>query len=288
MEGDIHMNRDQVITYEPDNSIRKGYWSIFTEILSEIKTNQWLIYQLFKRDFFATYKQSFMGVFWALIIPLVSVATFVVLNRSGLFTIGKIDVPYPIYAILGLSFWQLFSTGLVASSNSLVKAGSMITQINFSKKSLVFASAGQSIISFGIQFLFLMILFLYYQFTPNIAILFIPVIILPVLFLTLGLGLVLSILNGVIRDAGNVISLLMTFFMFLTPILYAKPEAGILAKITEVNLLHYLVSGARDLVLKGTISEPMGFFISSLVSLIIFFICLIIFHLTETRICERV
>ncbi len=276
------------VTYEPDNSIKKGYVSAFAEIVHELDRNHWLIYQLFKRDFFATYKQSFMGIFWALIIPLVSVATFVVLNRSGLFTIGKIDVPYPIYAILGLSFWQLFSTGLVASSNSLVKAGSMITQINFSKKSLVFASAGQSIISFGIQFLFLMILFLYYQFTPNIAIFFIPIIILPILLLTLGLGLVLSILNGVIRDAGNVISLLMTFLMFLTPVLYAKPERGILAKITEVNLLHYLVSGARDLVLKGTISEPQGFLISSLFSVVIFVLCLILFHLTETRICERV
>ncbi len=278
----------KITTYEPDNSIKKGYRSVFAEIVSELKENQWLIYQLFKRDFFATYKQSFIGIFWALIISLASLATFVILNRSGLFSVGKISVPYPIYAILGLSFWQLFSTGLVASSNSLVKAGSMITQINFSKKSLIFASAGQSIISFSIQFVFLMALFLYYQFTPNIAILLIPVIILPILLLTLGLGLILSIINGVIRDVGNVVSLLMTFLMFLTPILYVKPETGILAKITKINLLHYLVSGGRDLVLKGAISEPQGFLISSLFSVVIFVLCLIIFHLTETRLCERV
>jgi lipopolysaccharide transport system permease protein len=288
MEGGIHMNRDQVITYEPDNSIRKGYRSVFTEIISELKENRWLIYQLFKRDFYATYKQSFIGIFWALIIPLASLATFVILNRSGLFSVGKINVPYPIYAILGLSFWQLFSTGLVASSNSLVKAGSMITQINFSKKSLVIASAGQSIVSFSIQFVFLMALFLYYQFTPNITILLIPVIILPILLLTFGLGLLLSIVNGVIRDVGNVVSLLMTFLMFLTPVLYARPETGILAKITNINPLHYLISGGRNLVLRGTISEPQGFLISSLFSVLIFVLCLIIFHLTETRICERV
>jgi lipopolysaccharide transport system permease protein len=278
----------RITVYEPDNSIKKGYRSVFAEIVNEFRDNYWLTYQLFKRDFFATYKQSFMGIFWALIIPLVSVATFVILNRSGLFSIGKMTVPYPIYAVLGLSFWQIFSTGLVASSNSLVKAGSMITQINFSKKSLIFASAGQSIVSFSIQFLFLMALFLYYQFTPNIAILLIPVIILPALLLTLGLGLLLSIVNGVIRDVGNVVSLLMTFLMFLTPVLYARPETGILAEITNINPLHYLVSGGRDLVLRGTISEPQGFLISSLFSVLIFVLCLILFHLTETRICERV
>ncbi len=279
---------EPITTYEPDNSLKKGYLYIFKEIFNELRKNRWLTYQLFKRDFFATYKQSFIGIFWALIIPLVSVATFVILNQSGLFSIGKMTVPYPIYAVLGLSFWQIFSTGLVASSNSLVKAGSMITQINFSKKSLVIASAGQSIVSFSIQFVFLMALFLYYQFTPNITILLIPVIILPALLLTLGLGLLLSIVNGVIRDVGNVVSLLMTFLMFLTPVLYARPETGILAKITNINPLHYLVSGGRDLVLRGTISEPQGFLISSLFSCVIFVLCLIIFHLTETRICERV
>ncbi len=137
-----------ITTYEPDNSLKKGYLSIVSEIFNELKKNRWLTYQLFKRDFFAVYKQSFVGILWALIIPLVSVGTFIILNRSGIFTIGDIDVPYPIYAILGMAFWQLFSTGLIASSNSLVKAGSMIVKINFSKKALVIASTGQSLISF--------------------------------------------------------------------------------------------------------------------------------------------
>ncbi len=278
----------RINVYEPDNSIRRGYRSVFAEIVREITANQWLIYQLFKRDFFATYKQSFMGVFWALIIPLVSVATFVVLNRSGLFTIGKIDVPYPIYAILGLSFWQLFSTGLVTSSNSLVKAGSMITQINFSKKSLVIASAGQSLVSFVIQILLAVILFAIYRAAPSPLILLLPILVIPIVLLTIGLGLILSLLNGVMRDIGNVISLLLTFLMFLTPVLYAKPETGILMYVTIFNPLYYLVSVPRDLVLNGAIYEPSGFLISSTISFLIFIICLLVFHLTETRICERV
>ena len=133
-----------VITYEPDNSLKNGYLSIFREIYNEFKRSKWLTYQLFKRNFLSLYKQSFIGILWALIIPLVSVGTFIVLNQSGIFTIGDINVPYPIYAILGMAFWQLFATGLVASSNSLVSAGSMISKINLSKKALVIASTGQS------------------------------------------------------------------------------------------------------------------------------------------------
>lgn len=144
---------NSIITYETDNSLKKGYISLFGEIIKEIKENRWLTYQLFRRDFFAIYKQSFIGVFWAFIIPLVSVGTFIILNRSGVFNLGEIEVPYPIFAILGMAFWQLFATGLIASSNSLVKAGPMIIKINFSKKALVFASASQAIVPFLIQFL---------------------------------------------------------------------------------------------------------------------------------------
>jgi len=114
-----------ITTYEPDNFLKKGYLSIFREIYDEFKKNRWLTYQLFKRDFFALYKQSFIGVLWAFIIPIISVGIFILLNRSGIFSIGDINVPYPIYAILGMAFWQLFSTGLINSSNALVKAGSI-------------------------------------------------------------------------------------------------------------------------------------------------------------------
>ena len=277
-----------ITTYEPDNSLKKGYLSIFSEILNEFKKNKWLTYQLFKRDFFALYKQSFIGVLWAFIIPLVSVGTFIILNRSGIFSIGDINVPYPIYAIFGMAFWQLFSTGLITSSHSLVKAGSMIVKINFSKKSLVIASAGQSIVSFLIQITLVIILFIYYKITPSSAILLIPIFMIPIMLLTIGLGFIFSLLNGIVRDIGNILSILMTFLMFLTPILYAKPSTGILARITNYNPLYYLTSVPRELALTGTISEWKGFLISSTISIFIFIICLIVFHLTETRVAERI
>ncbi|ODS40524.1 MAG: hypothetical protein A7315_02495 [Candidatus Altiarchaeales archaeon WOR_SM1_79] len=277
-----------ITTYEPDNCLKKGYLSIFSEIFNELRKNTWLTYQLFKRNFLTIYKQSFIGILWAVIIPLIAVGTFIVLNRSGIFSIGSIDVPYPIYAILGMAFWQIFSTGIIASSNSLVSAGSMITKINFSKKSLVIASMGQSIVSFLIQFVLVCILFVVYAIPPSVAILLVPVVMIPIMLLTLGLGFILAILNGVVRDVGNMLSVLMTFFMFLTPVLYAKPTTGILAVVTNYNPLYYLVSAPRDLILKGTITELNGFLAASIISVIVFVICLVVFHLTETRVAERI
>jgi lipopolysaccharide transport system permease protein len=279
---------ETVTTYEPDNCLKKGYPRMFKEIIDEIKKNIWLIYQLFRRDFFTTYAQSIFGILWAFIIPIVSVGTFAILNASGLLVAGSIKVPYLVYAMLGLAFWQLFATGIVASSTSLVKAGPMIVKINFSKKALVISSMGQTLVTFLIQLALALIFFAFYRTVPNVAILLIPILIIPILLITLGLGLVLSVLNAVVRDLANLLPILMTFLLFLTPILYVKPTTGILAQITMYNPLYYLVSVPRDLALTGATTAWIGFLVSSILSIILFVACLVAFHLTETRIAERI
>lgn len=277
-----------VVTYEPDNSLKKGYVSIFSEIFFDLWKNRWLTFQLFKRDFLSAYKQSVIGILWSFIIPLFSVGTFVLLNRSGIFNIGSMNVPYPIYGLLGVAIWQLFSTGLVASSSALVRAGSMIVKINFSKKSLVIASVGQSIVTFLVQFILVCSLFLYYRFLPSMDIFLIPLLLFPILLLSLGLGFLLSLLNAVVRDIGNALSILMTFLLFITPVLYSKPESGLLSDISAYNPLYYLVSIPRDFILTGVLSEIKGYLAVSLFSALLFVVTLVIFHLTETRIAERI
>jgi lipopolysaccharide transport system permease protein len=279
---------NETTTYEPDNSIKKGYFSLWKEIFKELRENKWLIYQLFKRDFFSIYKQSLVGVFWAFIIPIISIGTFIVLNRSGVFQFGEIEVPYPIYAILGMAFWQLFSTGLITASNSLVKAGSMLEKINLSKKSLVFSSAAQPFIPFIVQFVLLIVLFWVYNVAPSIKILFLPLLMIPIVLFTVGFGFIFALFNSVIRDVSNALSVFLTFLMFLTPVLYAKPKIGMLKSITKYNPLYYLISIPRDFILKGKSGEWKGYLISIITAFIVFAIGLVIFHLTETRVTERI
>ncbi len=280
--------QNDIVTYEPDNFLKKGYFRIFGEIVSEIRSNRWLTYQMFRRNFIAMYKQSFMGILWMVILPIANVGVFAVLNNSGIFNIGDVHIPYPIYAISGLAFWQIFAVGLGSCASSLVLAGEMIERINFSKKSLVFAPMGRTMVSFLIQLLLLGSLFLFYRMTPNVGILALPVVVLPIIFLTLGVGFLTAILNAIVRDFGNVLSLAITFLMYLTPVLYAKPKFGILSHVTKYNPMYYFVLAGRDLMLSGRFSEIQGFLISSLFSILFFIFSLVIFHLTETRITERV
>src|SRR3990167_8286555 len=95
-----------VKVYEPDAQIKMGYLSLWREMVKEMISSRELIWRLFLRDFMAKYKQAILGILWAIIMPLTMIGVFVFLNRSGVFNIAETGVPYPIFALLGLSIWQ--------------------------------------------------------------------------------------------------------------------------------------------------------------------------------------
>jgi lipopolysaccharide transport system permease protein len=277
-----------IVTYEPNNTLRRGYRHIFLEIYQDILRNRWLTYQLFKRDFVALYKQTYVGFMWIFIVPILSMCAFIFLNTSGVFNTGDISMPYPIYLVFGMMLWQVFSTGLLSTADSLTNAGSTIVKINFSKKSLVIASLGKPVLSFLVQMVILIVLFIVYRVVPDIKIVLVPLFVIPILLLTLGLGFLFSIFNAISRDIINTISILLTLLMFITPIFYSKPSGGALTFITKFNILYYLINVPRDIILTQNKTDINGFILSALLSLLIFVVCIVVFHLTETRITERI
>ena len=274
--------------YQPDNTLKKGYFNIFREIFDEIRWNKYLTYQLFRRDFFAAYKQSFVGVFWAFAMPMFSIGTFVLLNRSGIFDVGEINMPYPLFALLGLSIWQIFSSGLTSAAGSLANAGTMLTRINFSKKALILASLGKPAIIFLFQLVMVGLLMVFYRVAPSPSALLLPLVLVPVFLLVVGLGFLLSLFNAFAKDVGNGLQMVMTFFMFLTPVLYARPQEGMLGTLTRFNPMYYFVSAGRDMMVYGSIREWYGYLVATAISFTLFIVCIMFFHLTETRVTERI
>ena len=144
--------------YEPDKFIKMGFSESWKEMAISLFRSRELIWRLFLRDFSAKYRQSLLGILWALLNPIITVGIFVFLNRAGILNIGETSVPYPIFALTGLSIYGIFSTGLSVCSNSIIGAGSMVVKINFPKISLVIASMGQSLVDFLVRLLLITLL----------------------------------------------------------------------------------------------------------------------------------
>ncbi len=191
---------DKITVYVPDNSVKKGYRSLFKEMAEEVRSSKWLTWQLFKRDFKVVYQQSVLGILWVIVPPLVMIGTFFLLNQAGIFDVGDLSVPYPIYAFLGMALWGLISSGIPTATKSLVATGDMISKINFPRESLVVSSLGKTMITFLIQIIAVAIFFVWYGIFPHWMTIFVPIMLIPIILLVLGLGFILSILNSVVRD----------------------------------------------------------------------------------------
>jgi len=257
-------------------------------MFSELADSHELVWRLFLRNFKAKYRQTVLGFLWALIMPLLIVGTFVFLNRTGIFIIGKIDIPYPAYALIGLTVWHIFAGGLRACCDSIVAGGSMVVKINFPKEALVLSSFGEALVETMVRLALTAFVFVIYKVVPAWTAILFPLALIPLLLFTLGLGFMLSLLNAVLRDVANIVSLSSTFLLFITPVLYPEPKTDFFKAFMVYNPLSALVSGPRDLVINGYLTQPGSFLFYSFLSLIIFIISWRFFHLAEIRIAERV
>jgi len=284
----MNKNKGYFVEYYSDKLVKQNIFTAIKEMFVSLSKSKELIWRLFVRDFSAKFRQSLLGLLWVFILPVVSVSFFILLNKAGVLNIGQTDIPYILFALTGITIWQLFSSILINASNSLVNAGGMITKINFPKATLVFAAAGPAIVEFLIRLVMLFGLMVYFQKMPAVTILFVPLIMICLILLALAFGFMLAILTGLIRDIPNVLNLVMTFLMFLTPVLYPKTNAGIFESMNRYNPLSYYVNSIRDFFYLGIYQNLLGLYVVLGGSVLLFFISWRIFILVEPRIAERV
>ncbi len=279
---------EKTIVFTPDKAVRQGFWIGWKEMFINLIQSRELIWRLFLRDFNAKYRQSLLGISWAVLNPILVMGVFVFLNRAGILIIKDTKVVYPVFALIGISLYGIFSTGLSTATNSIIGAGSMVVKINFPKISLVISTFGQALVEFAVRLILVAILFIYFRVVPPPAAIFFPVLLIPLLLLTLGLGFFLSLLSGIFRDTIHVVSLFTTFFLFVSPILYPLPETGLFVTFNAFNPVSQLIIGCRDILLVGTLSNKIGFIWSSIFSVIVFMMSWRTFHISEPKIAERV
>ncbi len=286
------MSKDIKITYTPKGPVSEDYSAPFhtTRMMwRELLSAKELIWRLFLRDFSAKYRQSALGVAWAVTTPLVTVAMFVGMNNSGILSIQDVGIPYPLYAIIGLTIWNIFTVGLTACTSSLINAGSMVVKINFPKISLVIAASGQGIVELLIRMTLVSLVLIYYGASPSLSgIITGLVCLIPVYLIMVGIGFVLSLATGVLRDIPNILNIALTAFMLLTPIMYPIPEGSLLARANVWNPFNYLVNVPRDFIIKGHTEMISGFAWATVLSVIVSYTGWKLFYLAQTKIAERI
>ncbi len=257
-------------------------------MVAELWNSRELIWQLFSRELRARYRQSILGYIWAIIPSVMLLITFSYINSNFAYGKYKLSVPYPVYALTGLSLWQLFSVGLTKTTLCLEKSQAIITKVNFCRETLVFSAFMESVFEFVIRLALVVPFFLWYDVCPAWTVIFVPFILVLLALLTIGLGFFLTLLNGVFRDIGNGIPVIMPFLMIITPVAYPPLEGMPHQLLNYLNPVSPFIIAARDLTFFGEISNPLSLAVTGVMSLLIFLMGWRFFRTAIPRIAERV
>lgn len=240
-----------------------------------------LIKHLALREIKARYKQSFLGIFWVVLNPLLQmiILSFIF---SQIIRTDSLGVPYPIYLYTGLLPWNFFSIALGSSLGVLVENAPLLKKIYFPREILVLSVITAKLIDFLFSVIIFLVLMVWFNipFTP-VMILFIPLFLIQCIFM-FGLGLLLSSLNLLYRDIQYLFNLVIILWFYLTPIIYATELLPAHYQwIFKFNPMAVFITSYRDVLLSGKLPNMGNLAMATAISLIIFVISYKLFKRLE-------
>ena len=224
--------------------------------LSELFEYRELLYFLVWRDVKVRYKQTALGATWAIIQPFLTMVVFS-LFFGKLARMPSDGMPYPIFAFAALVPWTFFANGLTQASNSVVSSQNLIKKVHFPRLTIPLSTVLSGLVDFGLAFVVLIGMMMWYGITPTVNIIFLPFFLLLALVTALGVSLWLAALNVKYRDVRYVVPFIVQLWMFATPIAY--PSSMILSPawrlVYSLNPMVGVVEGFRWALL-GTETAP--------------------------------
>ena len=209
-----------------------------------------LFYFLAWRDFLIRYKQTAVGIAWALIRPFLMMLALTMVGKVGKLPTG--GAPYGLFFFCGLLPWQFFSTAMAESGNSLVTNANLVSKIYFPRLVVPASSVIVSFVDFLIAAVFLVVLMFFYHYMPPREIVFIPFFVFLVFVATLGAGFWIAALTVEYRDFRLIVPFIVQFGIFVSPVFMMTshvPERWRL--LYSINPLVGIIDGFRLCILGG-------------------------------------
>jgi lipopolysaccharide transport system permease protein len=234
-----------------------------------------LVYFMIWRDLKVRYKQTVLGVSWAVLEPFLTMVVFSIFF-GGLAKVPSDNIPYPVFTFVGLLPWGLFAKALNNASRSLVSHQNMVTKIYFPRLILPLSSVMAGVVDFLIGCLVLVGIMAFYALTGKMQILITPALLTLPLFLlltlvtALGVSLWLSALYVQYRDVGYVIPFLSEFWRIISPLVYSTtliPEKWQI--IYALNPMAGVLNGFRWAILNTPTGPNTDMFISAGVAVLL-------------------
>lgn len=254
--------------------------------VKELLTYRDLLISWTSRELRIRYKQSILGILWAILQPLALTIIFFVVFTIVI-PIPSDGVPYPIFAFTALLPWTYFSASIGLGTPSLVNNMQLVTKIYFPREILPLSSIGASLVDFSIGSVFLLVLLIGYRIQVTYTLLWLPLLVIVQTLLATGIILFSSSLNAIYRDLRFLIPLIMQVWLYATPVAYPMSIVpDWLKPLYLLNPMAGIIESYRRVILFAQSPQPQVLAIASILSVVLFLTGYKFFKRTETEVVD--
>ncbi|WP_322496158.1 ABC transporter permease [Chloroflexus sp.] len=246
-----------------------------------------LLFFLVWRDVKVRYKQTLLGASWAIIQPVLQLVVFTVIfgRLAGISTNG---IPYPLFNLAGLLPWHFFANTVTQAANSLVINAGIVRKVYFPRILIPTATIGSGLVDFGLAFVVLLALMLWFQWPPTPVMFLLPVFVALAMLTALGVGYWLSAIHVKYRDVRHATPFMIQLWLFATPVVYPTSLIqGPWQLVYALNPMVGVVEGFRWALL-GTQAPSLAMLISVTVALTIFMTGWLYFQAAERTFADLI
>lgn len=246
------------------NRIEKQYWK-----------DLWRYRELFGilawRDITVRYKQTIIGIAWALIRPFLTMIVFTIIFGKLAKLPSQAEAPYAVLVFAGMLPWQFFSTALSSCSDSLISNANLLTKVYFPRLIVPASAVITSFVDFLISFAILAGLMFWYQWWPTWRMLTLPLWIMVAFAASLGTGLWMASLNVQYRDFRYVVPFIVQLGLYISPVGFSSEIVPTRWQtIYSLNPMVAVIEGFRWAIIgRGTMINPLGFWVSVVITAIL-------------------
>lgn len=280
------MNEPAITVYTPDSSLSSPR-TMVREMFRDLLASRELAWRLAVRDIRAQYRQAFLGILWAFILPLANTVIWIFLSRAGIVSVGETELPYSVYVFTGTMLWAILIDAMNAPLQQTNAARAMLAKLNFPRESLVVSGIYQTLFNAGIKIALLIGALIMLGMNPGWHLLLFPFGILSLILVGTALGLLITPAGVLYTDVGRALPLLMQFLMYLSPVVFPIPKAGWVSTLFQINPLTPLILTTRDW-LTGFTPEFLDYFLAvNVVAFVLLLVVWVAYRLAMPILIER-
>jgi lipopolysaccharide transport system permease protein len=258
------------------------------QFVRDLVRSRHVVWEMFKRDLTSQYRQSLLGVLLS-ILPALSITAWAVLFRSAhLINVGRTAAPYPFFVLCGMIIWSAFVDAIDAPISGVLSEQALLSKSSVAPEAVTFARLGQVFVNFLVKAIVVGIAAALYRIHIPWTAVLVPAGVALVVALGAAIGLILAPVNLLYRDISKALPVILTFWFFLTPIVFVSPGQGLASVIMQkINPVAQILMATRNLIFPGSGGSPEALWAASIFAVGLFCVGLVFHRIAMPIVIDR-